>query len=313
MGVGFFYTEQASLAQLRNADIAEKLTQVEGSLQLEGPALVSAFGPTTLGSDHNFAGFVIIEKSSFLNTASLAENTRPLRNGLLQYRIKDGDSLSTIAARYGISVNTIIWANDIEDTGLIQPGQEIIILPVSGVLHKIREQETLNSIATMYDVELGEIKTFNDNVSLVGDVVIVPHAKPQKTSTVYRGSHLPLITGYFSRPIDSGWNWGHLHERNAVDFSDACGTPILAAADGVVISTGSPSRWSGGYGGYIQLEHANNTKTFYAHNSLNLVSIGDIVSQGDIIAKIGNTGRVHGSAGCHVHFGVTGAQNPFAR
>ena len=112
-------------------------------------------------------------------------------------------------------------------------------------------------------------------------------------------------------PVTGGLNWGRLHDGDAVDISAACGTPITSSADGVVVSVGSTANWNSGYGGFIRVEHPNGTKTFYAHTSLNLVSVGEMVSQGETIAKVGNTGRVQGVTGCHVHFGVDGAQNPF--
>ena len=119
--------------------------------------------------------------------------------------------------------------------------------------------------------------------------------------------------GYFISPVASGLNWGKLHHGNAVDIAAQCGTPIVAAATGVVAETGSPSGWNSGYGGYIKISHSNGTATFYAHNSTNLVGVGDEVGQGSVIARVGRTGQVSGITGCHVHFGVSGARNPFSR
>jgi len=73
------------------------------------------------------------------------------------------------------------------------------------------------------------------------------------------------------------------------------------------------SGWNGGYGIYVLLEHPNSTRTRYAHLQKVSVSVGDYVSQGDIIGYIGNTGNTHGVTGCHVHFEVIGAKNPFAK
>jgi len=163
-------------------------------------------------------------------------------------------------------------------------------------------------------VELNEIATFNNSKLSVGDTVVVPHARPKSAAVVaYSGSNLPNLSGYFISPVANGWNWGVLHDGDAVDVSAACGTPIRASADGIVISIGSPANWNSGYGGFVRIEHPNSTKTFYAHTSTNLVSVGDRVSQGEHIANIGNTGRVYGTTGCHVHFGVAGAQNPLVR
>lgn len=305
------YVGQVHPAEI--ADAREDTLYPEGNIfSLESAAFVNDSRLDVSQSDDDVLGFILLEKDSLLNSSRPVSNVEPLRNGLLSYRVEEGDSLSVIAARFGISVNTIIWANNIRDSSLVKPGQEIVILPVSGVLHTVAEGETLESIAAKYGVEASQVAAFNRERIRPGDQVVVPNAKPKKVSTyVSSTSGLPDVAGYFIRPIAGGWNWGRLHDGNAVDISDACGTPILAAADGVVISVGSPLLWNGGYGGYVRVEHPNGTKTLYGHTSENLVSVGDIVSQGDVIAKVGRTGRVSGTTGCHVHFGVSGAQNPF--
>jgi lysostaphin len=122
---------------------------------------------------------------------------------------------------------------------------------------------------------------------------------------------LPDLAGYFAIPT-TGWNWGRLHKYNAVDIANACGTPIYASAEGLIVEAAS-SGWNEGYGEYIVIEHPNGTKTKYAHNRKIMVSIGDYVLKGDQIAEIGNTGFTHGPTGCHLHFEIFGAKNPFAK
>ena len=102
---------------------------------------------------------------------------------------------------------------------------------------------------------------------------------------------------------------GYTKMHTGVDFGAPKGTPIMAAGDGVV----ERCNHFGGYGNYILIEHPNGTQTRYAHNGKNLAVIGDYVAQGDLIGYIGNTGNTHGPTGCHVHFEVKGARNPFSR
>ena len=125
-----------------------------------------------------------------------------------------------------------------------------------------------------------------------------------------------IESAYFIRPLDGGLNWGVLHgtkDMPAVDFAKACGSEIYAAAGGTITKIGSPEEYNGGYGGYIVISHPNGTRTLYAHNSENLVKVGDKVEQGGLIGYVGNTGLTYGVTGCHVHFGVSGVTNPFAR
>ncbi len=98
-------------------------------------------------------------------------------------------------------------------------------------------------------------------------------------------------------PITSGFGprWGRMHE--GIDIAGASGTPIAASASGTVILAG----WSGGYGNLVVIDHGNGLSTAYAHNSSLSVSVGQSVSQGQVIAGMGTTGH---STGVHTHFEV---------
>jgi murein DD-endopeptidase MepM/ murein hydrolase activator NlpD len=259
--------------------------------------------------------FIIIESSALLNANNPLSNALPTREGLLIYKVQPGDNLSRIAANFGISLNTILWANKDLRPNSLQPGQEIVILPITGVLHQVRQGETLESIASQYDVAAERILSANPNLipARIFDrsTIIIPDSRPAQTSQLSFSSGLPNLDGYFAIPT-TGWNWGKLHNFNAVDIANACGTPIYAAAEGLVIEEDT-SGWNNGYGRYILIEHPNGTKTKYAHNQRNLVAVGDYVIKGDSIAIIGNTGYTHGPTGCHLHFEVFGARNPFSK
>jgi murein DD-endopeptidase MepM/ murein hydrolase activator NlpD len=110
----------------------------------------------------------------------------------------------------------------------------------------------------------------------------------------------------------TGWNWGQLHNYNAVDIADSCGTPIYAAADGLITESVAKG-WNDGYGQYITIEHPNGSETLYGHLSQNTAAAGKYVFQGNLIGYMGNTGNTHGPTGCHLHFEVRGAPNPLAK
>ena len=110
-----------------------------------------------------------------------------------------------------------------------------------------------------------------------------------------------LTSGY-------GWRWGRMHR--GIDIAAPTGTPIVAAAPGIV----TYADWnSGGYGYLVEIQHPNGSLTIYAHNSKILVRKGQTVSQGELIAEMGSTGR---SSGPHLHFEIhtkgNGAVNPMA-
>jgi LysM repeat protein len=234
------------------------------------------------------------------------------------YTVREGDNLSVIAQMFGVTVNTILWANDIASVHLIRPGDVLIILPVSGVKHKVAEGDTIASITKKYEGDFDEILAFNglttDVALTVGSEIVIPGgeitAPPVVSSGARRAtaasSGLKDATGYYSKPV-AGVRSQSLHGYNAVDLAAPCGAPIYAAASGTVIVSKAYG-WNGGYGNYIVITHANGTQTLYAHESSVWVSSGEYVTQGQGIGTVGSTGR---STGCHVHFEVRGARNPF--
>ncbi len=258
--------------------------------------------------------FAIVDSAYLLNENNPLSGVLPTREGLIIYKIQKGDNLSKIAASFGISLNTIFWANPDVKSHSLTPGQEIVILPVSGVLHQIQEGETLESIAGEYSADEKKIIQYNPSIArglTVGNTIVIPEAKPAQGQLLASVNNLPSYPGFFAIPT-TGWNWGQLHHYNAVDIANACGTPIYSSAEGLVVES-VMGGWNGGYGNYILIEHPNGTKTKYAHNEKNLASVGDYVLKGDLIGYIGNTGETHGPTGCHLHFEVYGAKNPFAK
>lgn len=281
-------------------------------------ALLSNEAPHTeeelTNGDEN-PGSIIIEDSAFINIGNPQSSVIVNRDGLIVYKVQKGDTLSSIAANFGISLNTVMWANKDIRSNALKVGQEILVLPVSGIIHQTQSGETLQSIASFYGISETRIIKYNQRVLSQGVAqginLIIPDVRPKGGTTNALASKLPDFPGYYALPT-TGWNWGRIHNNNAVDIANACGTPIYASAEGLATEVKS-SGWNEGYGNYIMIEHPNNTKTRYAHNQKNVVSIGDYVLQGDIIAYIGNTGLTHGPTGCHVHFEIVGARNPFAK
>jgi len=232
------------------------------------------------------------------------------------YVVREGDTLAAIARMFGVTTNTIVWANDIK-RGVIKPGQTLIILPISGVRHTVAKGDTIQSIAKKYKADLEEILQFNgfepDVKLAIGDTVIVPDgeiAPPPviaRTTSKLRNAGGPEYSGYYMRPIIGGRRTQGLHGYNGVDLASYLGAPIFASASGDVIIAKSGG-WNGGYGNYIVIAHANGTQTLYSHLSSLAAYAGKKVERGEIIGYMGSTGR---STGTHLHFEIRGAKNPF--
>ncbi|MDO8504446.1 MAG: peptidoglycan DD-metalloendopeptidase family protein, partial [Candidatus Liptonbacteria bacterium] len=219
-----------------------------------------------------------------------------------------------IAKQFGVSLNTLLGANPGIKAASLKIGQEIYILPVSGIIYRVKDGETAEAIAATYGLTVGRIKEFNPSINLseigLGTSLILPGVTVAFAAE--DNSSLPDLRGYFLMPAN-GYDWGKLHNNNAVDIANACGTEVKSSAEGLVVDFGSPIYFNGGYGGYALVEHPNGTKTRYAHLAEVTAQLGTYIEQGQKIGKMGSTGNVHGPTGCHLHFEVYGARNPFAK
>lgn len=313
------------------------------TMPLLAPAVNLDPSPAIGGGDISMVdGTALLAQEGPSGTAADIQN-QPTNQQISVYTVRDGDTLSSIANMFDVSINTIIGANDIQN-GVIHPGQTLIILPITGIQHTVLAGETLASLAKKYNSDAHGIAVYNslaDNQALtVGSVLLIPngelsapvpsskpatpsstktptnsHAKAianiasGKTTEPYLGGSGPALAGYYEWPVAGGVITQGLHGWNGVDIGAPTGTSIYAAAAGVVIVAQGNGAWNGGYGSYVVIQHSNGTQSLYAHMSKVLVHSGDSVGQGDIIGKVGKTGE---ATGPHLHFEVRGALNPFA-
>ena len=228
------------------------------------------------------------------------------------YIVRKGDTLSEIADMFGVSTNTIVWANGIAG-GKIREGQELVILPISGVRHVVKAGDTLKSITVKYKADIDDVLLYNglvaDSKIKTGDVVIIPDGVVITTASAIAQSsnQVNVVLGYYLRPINGGRKSQGIHGYNGIDLAAPIGTPILASAGGAIIIART-SGYNGGYGLYVAVKHDNGTQTVYGHMSRVSVTVGQRIDQGQVIGAVGNTGR---STGPHLHFEVRGARNPF--
>ncbi len=240
------------------------------------------------------------------------------------YTVREGDTISKVAQMFDVSVNTIIWANELGSNTTLREGQLLVILPISGVKYTIKKGDTIKGIVSRYKADLQEVLSYNDlttsTVLVAGNTIIIPDAEPTlisvpkiaqtRTIVVTNKAHDtngPYYPGYYIRPITGGIKSQDLHGYNAIDLAAPLGTAIHASAAGKVISSISNGGWNGGYGNYVIISHNNGTQTLYAHTQKNYVKVGDTVEQDEMIAKIGMTGK---TTGAHVHFEIRGAKMP---
>ena len=245
------------------------------------------------------------------------------RLSIITYTVRAGDTVETIAARFGLEPTTIMWTNTaVEDApDLLRIDQRLTILPIDGVYHTVAEGDTLQIIADKYDAEVDAILECEHNpleaptyALSTGMRLIVPGGeKPfvARVVTSYTGA-IPegaRGTGLFQWPVLGYITQGYWYGHRAIDIAAPTGTALRAADGGFVSFAG----WTDvGYGYLIVIDHANGFATYYGHLNNFYVSAGQAVERGQVIGATGSTGW---STGPHLHLEIrynSVLQNPRA-
>lgn len=235
--------------------------------------------------------------------------SQKLRDTIISYTVQEGDTVSLIAQKFGVSPETIRWQNNLSGDK-IKVGDTLQILPVTGVAHKVQKGDTVYSISKKYDAEAQAIvdfpfNTFANDETLqlaIGQIVIVPDGVMPKGPVatprprqITPNAGTVVASGRFVWPtqgiITQYFSWYH----PGLDVANN-GMPFVVAADsGTVIASG----WDNtGYGNMVLVDHGNGFKTRYAHLSQIFVVRGQTVNRADRLGKMGSTGR---STGPHLH------------
>jgi len=262
------------------------------------------------------------------------EESQAPRTKTEYYTVRENDTISTIAANFGVNVGTILWNNNLQEKQYIRPGDVLKIPPVSGILATIKKGDTVNKLAKYYSADVDEIYSSNnitpDETLVLGTELLIPNGKPpqivqtrtQIASITKSGANAPAASAgaiassaNVKRPPDADtktaaktkllwptpgrvitqyFGWKHIGLDIDGDYTSA----LYAAEDGIVEVSG----WSNaGYGLMVLIDHGGGTKTRYGHASKLFVKAGDRVKRGQVIAMMGTTGR---STGTHLHFEV---------
>ncbi|HYF92144.1 MAG TPA: peptidoglycan DD-metalloendopeptidase family protein [Symbiobacteriaceae bacterium] len=227
------------------------------------------------------------------------------------YTVEPGDTIGAIAERLGLKSDSILSTNNLSEDDLLQVGQELLIPSVDGVVVEVESGDTIWDLAQDYGVTDVDIVNANpdidpDNLKL-GQVLLIPGGQRQSRQLASRSlpgrpsgrklawpAYAELTDDFGSRihPV-----FGTPHYHDGIDIGVGSGTPVGAAAGGTVIM----ATWYGGYGRTIRIEHGNGLVTMYSHLNEYAVSVGEKVSQGDLIGYSGNSGN---STGAHLHFTI---------
>ncbi len=244
------------------------------------------------------------------NTVQTIVPTDRPRSEVLTYKVTGGDTLSTIADKYGVSADTIKWANSMSESAAIQPGTDLKIPPVTGVVYQVKSGDTVASVAKAYSADAQTIVDFpfnyvDDTLALTpGQTLYVPNGAvpapvaPKIVAPSRPASNFVVGSGRLSWPvprvINQYFSWYH----PAIDIGGAYGTPIHAAAAGRVVDA---KKQTTSFGWYCIIDIGGGMTTAYAHMSDLACSMGQQIARGQYIGAIGMTGR---ATGPHLHFEV---------
>jgi murein DD-endopeptidase MepM/ murein hydrolase activator NlpD len=224
---------------------------------------------------------------------------------LATYTVRPGDTLTAIAEAFRTSTASIVQINGLSSPDLLSVGMKLSVMEnASGVVVKVAQGDTLWDISRRYGVSIAEIAHVNNldvtQVLPVGTTLLLPGASARSVPVVSRSSSfrwpiqgsLTSSYGWRTHPIT-----GQESFHDGLDIAASSGTAIGASLGGTVKYAG----WLGGYGRLVTIDHGDGLETRYAHMSAINVSQGQIVSAGNTIGYVGQSGD---ATGPHVHFEI---------
>ncbi|MDC7239483.1 MAG: peptidoglycan DD-metalloendopeptidase family protein [Spirochaetales bacterium] len=225
------------------------------------------------------------------------------------YRIKDGERLSAVSQRYGITMSTLISYNHLETINSLNEGDVLLIPSVDGILYSVQKNETLDDIIRTREIDKTELIRYNPYIALEdqelvvtpGQEVFLPGASLSEEELRSRTGQLyifpiqgRILTGY-GNVKDSVTQIESFH--NGIDIKGDTGDPVAASFDGTVISAG----YNSSYGKFVVVDHRNGYQSLYAHLDTINVNRNDKVLQGEMIGRVGKSGYAPVT---HLHFSL---------
>lgn len=330
VGVGAAWTSFAH-NEIQNDVIVEKTTAKSVKVNPTIAVGTESGSGTTANTNSDIisdpsALLTIGQDSPNMSSPAVAVTSGSYRTDTVTYTVISGDTASTIAHRFGLGTQTLLWANNMSANDYIKPGQVLKIPARDGVLIAVKSGDSVASLAKKYGGDVSAILEANQLASAdaiqSGEELLIPGGEPPA----------PPVTSQPSNPSRSGSNNGSRgsvsnetpppstrstgalfiwptsgHRINqyfrgsyhtGVDIGGKYSSPLYAAASGTVVYAAYDAS---GYGLHIIIDHGNGYRTLYGHASKVFVHSGDRVKQGQTIGMLGSTGR---STGPHLHFEI---------
>lgn len=228
--------------------------------------------------------------------------------------VEAGESLSSIAAADDISVEALVYNNELRDPDLLQVGDRLRVPHGDGALYTVQPGEDLASIARSYHVSAADIARASalPGEPSAGDTLLIPLPPDRFVKPVVRVAALPLAVPPFAPRTDLRFHWpvsgvvtqAFWARHPGVDIAAAYGSAVRAAASGTVSAAG----WVAVGGLRVCVRHDAQLETCYYHLSAAALPVGAPVVAGAVVGRVGLTGV---TTGPHVHWEARSAERLF--
>lgn len=283
------------------------------SLALASLWALSGFGPEAWGTGGRAEAAMVEdlqEVAAVLAPAQyeeLASRVNPLTR---LYQVEKGETIKDIARRYRLDAELLAAMNDLDPEASLTAGQ-FLVLPFDGErTYEVEKGDTIWGIAQAFGLTVEEIMEANGITNprtlQIGTLLTLPERRKPVLNYSHPASRRGLVSFLWPviGPITSFFGWRGEEFHHGLDIAAEAGTPIRSAWSGTVEFSG----WRNSiYGRTVILDHGRGLKTLYAHNEANLVVPGEYVEAGQVIAKVGSSGR---TTGPHLHFEVWEKERP---
>lgn len=282
--------EGTAPATVAEAQKAESASEVVATPEAAAPVVEEEPASATVtASTLRPADTVRTTAVDLMSAQELASFNDTDRLVYLTHTVQEGEDLQSIAASYGRDVDTLISVNRIRNLTAIQPGVSLQIPNMDGRLYTVQEGDMLSTIAQRFSPSLGwqtlmDINGLDSENIRVGQEIFIPQEPAQEETG------LQAVSLTFSRPLEgtvyatNGTYFNNFEVRGILMTANA-GSPVMAAADGVVVDAQRDSQM----GRTLVIQHEEGYKTTYAGLETVSASVGDEVSSGQVIGTIGTS------------------------
>lgn len=290
---------------------------------LSGPIIINQY-PTAANAESVTNAVspsaVLNNDADITNIDTVTEESDKPRRDVVEYTVKGGDTLSSIAKKFSrkddpMDVESIAFLNGFSQNKILKPADVIKIPPTSGIVVTVRSGDTIYALAKKYGLPSAQpivdwpYNSFADDEKftlLAGQSLVIPGGRapavvlqaPQNIRKTPTSGVFTPGNGQFSWPIQGLITQYFAWYHSGLDIAGPIGTPITAADSGRVVTVLYENY---GYGYHVIVDHGNGYQTLYGHMSRIDVSNGQNVSRGQTLGLRGSTGR---STGPHLHFEV---------